>query len=83
MSGRIPLGPGTAPPPGPRAAAAARAADIETIALLAKGGGRLLDQVDHALVVPTESTAHAQEIHLAIGHSICDRVDRFFAEENR
>lgn len=66
-----------------RAAAAARAADIETIALLAKGGGRLLDQVDHALVVPTESTAHAQEIHLAIGHSICDRVDRFFAEENR
>ena len=66
-----------------RAAAAARAADIETIALLAKGGGRLLDQVDHALVVPTESTAHAQEIHLAIGHSICDRVDRFFAEEDR
>ncbi len=66
-----------------RAAAAARAAGIETIALLAKGGGRLLDQVDHALVVPTESTAHAQEIHLAIGHSICDRVDRFFAEENR
>ena len=60
-----------------------RAADIETIALLAKGGGRLLDQVDHALVVPTESTAHAQEIHLAIGNSICDRVDRFFAEENR
>ena len=52
-------------------------------ARLAKGGGRLLDQVDHALVVPTESTAHAQEIHLAIGHSICDRVDRFFAEENR
>ena len=38
-----------------RAAAAARAADIETIALLAKGGGRLLAQVDHALVVPNST----------------------------
>ena len=65
-----------------RAAAAARAVDIRTVALLAKGGGRLLDRVDHALVVPTDSTAHAQELHLAIGHVICDRVDRFFAEGN-
>ena len=63
-----------------RAAAAARAVDIRTVALLAKGGGRLLDRVDQALVVPTDSTAHAQELHLAIGHVICDRVDRFFAE---
>ena len=66
-----------------RAAAAARAVDIRTVALLAKGGGRLLDRVDHALVVPTDSTAHAQELHLAIGHAICDRVDRFFAEGHR
>lgn len=59
-----------------RAADAARARGVETIALLAKGGGRLRERVDHAVVVPTEQTARAQEIHLALGHLICDIVDR-------
>lgn len=64
-----------------RAADAARARGVRTVALLAKGGGRLRDRVDHALVVPTASTAHAQEIHLAIGHAVCELVDRALAEE--
>jgi D-sedoheptulose 7-phosphate isomerase len=59
-----------------RAADAARAAGIVTVALLAKGGGRLRELVDHALVVPTDDTAHAQEVQLAIGHAICEMVDR-------
>jgi D-sedoheptulose 7-phosphate isomerase len=59
-----------------RAADAARAVGIVTVALLAKGGGRLRGLVDHALVVPTDDTAHAQEVHLAIGHAICEMVDR-------
>ncbi|MSR36067.1 MAG: SIS domain-containing protein [Gemmatimonadetes bacterium] len=58
------------------AADAARAIGMVTVAMLAKGGGRLKDRVDHALVVPTTSTAHAQELHLAIGHAICELVDR-------
>ncbi len=59
-----------------RAAGAARYAGVRTVALLAKGGGRLKGCVDVALVVPTDSTARAQELHLAIGHAICDRIDR-------
>jgi D-sedoheptulose 7-phosphate isomerase len=59
-----------------RAADAARARGVQTIALLAKGGGRLQERVDHAVVVPTEQTARAQEIHLALGHLICEIVDR-------
>jgi D-sedoheptulose 7-phosphate isomerase len=59
-----------------RAADAARARGVQTIALLAKGGGRLQERVDHAVVVPTEQTARAQEIHLALGHFICEIVDR-------
>jgi D-sedoheptulose 7-phosphate isomerase len=59
-----------------RAAEAARRAGAGTVALLAKGGGRLRDRVDLAVVVPTDSTAHAQEIHLAIGHIVCELVDR-------
>ena len=57
------------------AAEAARARGVHTVALLAKGGGRLREQVDRALVVPTDSTARAQEIHLALGHVICELVE--------
>ncbi|MBI4540490.1 MAG: SIS domain-containing protein [Gemmatimonadetes bacterium] len=58
-----------------RAAAAARAAGVRTIALLARGGGRLRALVDLALVLPTEAGARAQELHLAIGHVVCGLVE--------
>ncbi len=57
------------------AARAARDVDARTVALLAAGGGPLRELVDVALVVPTEEGAHAQELHLAIGHAICDIVE--------
>ncbi len=66
-----------------RAVEAARASGLRTVALLAKGGGRLKDAVDVAVIVPTESTARAQELHLAIGHAVCDRVDRIFSQGSR
>ncbi len=62
------------------AAAAARELGVATAALLARGGGRLRDQVDFALLVPTFSTARAQEIHLAVGHAVCDLVERALQE---
>ncbi|MEX2470822.1 MAG: SIS domain-containing protein [Gemmatimonadota bacterium] len=58
-----------------RAARAARDVGTRTCALLAKGGGRLRSEVDLALVVPTDSTARAQEMHLTIGHIVCDLVE--------
>jgi D-sedoheptulose 7-phosphate isomerase len=58
-----------------RAAAAARDMEVATAALLAKGGGRLAGAVDLPIVVPTRSTARAQEMHLLIGHVVCDIVD--------
>lgn len=63
-----------------RAARAARDVGARTCALLAKGGGRLRSEVDLALVVPTDSTARAQEIHLTIGHIVCDLVESALAE---
>jgi D-sedoheptulose 7-phosphate isomerase len=59
-----------------RAATAARAMGIVTIAFLARDGGRLGGAVDHSIVVPTMSTAHAQELHLALGHIVCDLVEQ-------
>lgn len=63
-----------------RAAEAARSIGVTTVALLARDGGRLRDRVDRALVVPTDNGAHAQELHLAIGHAICDCVEEIMSE---
>jgi D-sedoheptulose 7-phosphate isomerase len=61
------------------AAEAARGVGIPTAALLAKDGGALRERVGLAIVVPTSSTARAQELHLTIGHIVCELVDRAFA----
>lgn len=58
-----------------KAAEAARAKGVATLALSAKGGGPLAAAVDHCIVVPTDRTDRAQEIQLAIQHAICDLVD--------
>lgn len=63
-----------------RAARAAREVGTRTCALLARGGGRLRTEVDLALVVPTDSTARAQEVHLTIGHIVCDLVESALVE---
>jgi D-sedoheptulose 7-phosphate isomerase len=58
-----------------RAAEAAKARGVTTVALLAKGGGKLRGVVDHAIVVPTDDGAHAQEIQLAIDHYVCSVIE--------
>lgn len=55
-----------------RAAEAAKAKGVETLALSAKGGGPLARLVDHCIVVPTDRTDRAQEIQLCIQHYICE-----------
>jgi D-sedoheptulose 7-phosphate isomerase len=61
------------------AAAAARDVGVRTTALLARGGGPLCAEVDLPVVVPTESTARAQEAHITIGHIVCEIVDGSFS----
>ncbi len=60
----------------------ARRRGLTTIGLLGKGGGKLADQVDLALVVPADDTQRVQECHIAIGHAIAELVDdALLAEE--
>jgi D-sedoheptulose 7-phosphate isomerase len=59
------------------AAKAARESGVTAIALLARGGGALRHYVDRSLILPTDHGAHAQELQLAIGHAICDQVERW------
>ena len=58
-----------------RAAEAAKRKGVTTVALLAKDGGKLRGMVDLAIVVPTDDTAHAQEIQLAIDHYVCSVIE--------
>lgn len=62
------------------AAEAARRKGVAVAALLARGGGRLAALVDLAVVVPTDDTALAQEIQLAIDHHVCELVEREFVK---
>ena len=61
------------------AARVARDREVSTAALLARDGGALMDQVDLAIVIPTDSTARAQEMHIAIGHAVAEWVDRIWS----
>jgi D-sedoheptulose 7-phosphate isomerase len=59
-----------------RAAEAARAKGIPVLAFSARDGGPLRDLADHSVIIPTNRTDRAQELHLCIEHIICDIVER-------
>lgn len=52
----------------------ARDSGITTVGLVAGKGGRLAQCVDHPILVPTADTQLAQEVHLALGHIMWQRV---------
>jgi len=54
---------------------AASSLGLRTIALTGRGGGRLADRVELALVVPSDDTQRIQESHIAIGHVLAELVD--------
>ena len=55
---------------------AAKAKGVEVLAFSARDGGTLRDIADHSVIVPTDRTDRAQEIHLCIEHLICEIVER-------
>jgi D-sedoheptulose 7-phosphate isomerase len=59
-----------------RAAEAARERGVPVLAFSARDGGPLRDLADHSVIIPTERTDRAQELHLCIEHIICDLVER-------
>ena len=63
-----------------QAARVAREGGLATVAFLARDGGPLRDAVDLAVVVSTDVTARAQELHLAMGHLVCEWVERSWLE---
>ncbi|HET7586062.1 MAG TPA: SIS domain-containing protein [Gemmatimonadaceae bacterium] len=59
-----------------RAAEAARARGVPVLAFTAGAGGRLVAVANHSVVVPVTRTDRAQELHLCIGHLLCELLER-------
>jgi D-sedoheptulose 7-phosphate isomerase len=59
-----------------RAAETARAHGVRVLSFSARDGGALRALSDHNVIIPTERTDRAQELHLCIEHIICDLVER-------
>jgi D-sedoheptulose 7-phosphate isomerase len=59
-----------------RAAEAARAREVKVLAFSARDGGELRALADLSVIIPTDRTDRAQELHLCIEHLICELVER-------
>tara|TARA_B100001029_G_C14951763_1_gene389203 strand:+ start:349 stop:942 length:594 start_codon:yes stop_codon:yes gene_type:complete len=54
----------------------ARNIGIETIGLLGRDGGISVDLFSQKLIIPSNSTARIQEVHILIGHLIIDLIEK-------
>ncbi|MFH2012183.1 MAG: D-sedoheptulose 7-phosphate isomerase [Pseudomonadota bacterium] len=48
---------------------------IKTVGITGKDGGTIAKIVDYSLNVASDSTPRIQEVHITIGHTICEMVD--------
>ena len=48
---------------------------MTNIGLLGKGGGKASSLVKQSIVVSSDSTARIQEMHILIGHILCDLIE--------
>lgn len=54
---------------------AARDLGLRTLALSGGDGGPVADRADLAIIVPSRNTPRIQEVHILVGHVLCDLVD--------
>jgi D-sedoheptulose 7-phosphate isomerase len=58
-----------------KAVEAARAMDVFSIGLTGESGGLMSNLCDICIRVPSSSTPRIQEMHIAVGHGICEWVE--------
>ena len=54
----------------------AKGQGLRTVALTGKNGGAMREEADLVLCVPSDTTARIQEMHILIGHALCDALER-------
>ncbi len=50
---------------------------ILTVGFLGRDGGKLAGAVDHAFIVKSFSTPRIQEVHITLGHVLCDFIEKY------
>jgi len=63
------------------ALAVAKEKNMLTIGFCGEDSGLMQDHCDYILSVPSTNTPIIQEVHIAIGHVLCDLVDFFLFED--
>ncbi len=63
-----------------RAIEAARRSKVKVIGLTGETGGQMRAECDLCLCVPSKSTARVQEMHITIGHAICELLEEGLLE---
>jgi D-sedoheptulose 7-phosphate isomerase len=53
----------------------AKAMGLVTAGFSGKGGGDMAALTDHLLVVPSDTTARIQEMHILLGHALCGALE--------
>lgn len=59
---------------------AARDKGVTTVGLTGQGGGEMSPYCDHLIMVPSRATPLIQEVHIAVGHLLCQLVDHYLFE---
>lgn len=59
-----------------RAFEQAKSQEAITIAMTGETGGKMKDQVDYLLNMPSTDTPRIQESHIMVGHIICELVEK-------
>ena len=54
----------------------ARKIGMKTLALSGKKGGEMSRIADYSIIVPSSETQRIQEVHLLVGHIVCDLIER-------
>ena len=58
-----------------RALKKANALGAETIGLVGNDGGKIKEVANLSIVIPSNDTARIQEVHITIGHIICELIE--------
>lgn len=65
-----------------RAVEEAKTRKCITVGLVGNDGGNLARAVDYSIVVPSSDTARIQEMHILIGHILCEQVEAYVSERS-
>ena len=66
-----------------RALNLAREIGTKTIGFMGNDGGAMKGCVDIGIIVPSNDTARIQEVHITIGHIICEIIEQDLIRENK